>query len=144
MTQKITIPDLTYSINGDVVELQQSMGCGEFSIIDVHKIHLKLIAEEMRITEPSPVSMNEIVKLELMELLAAAFEHWDDVGNNKHADLDVLTQARTLYHKTLSVCRIAGCNVDDSNDDSVTSALATQTKDTVGAMSVQTSLLETQ
>lgn len=140
MTRKITVPDLTYCINGDVVELQQSMGCGEYSAIDVHKIHLKLIAEEMRITEPAPASMSDIVKLELMELLDAAFEHWDDIGRDKHADLDALTQARALYHKTISVCRIAGCDVGDSNDDSVTSALPTKSK--AGEVNTRPSLLE--
>ena len=124
----IKVPDLSYTIDGDIIELQQDMGCGEFAVIDVHRIHLKLIAEEMRITEPAPVSMNEVVKLELMELLEAISDLWGDIGDRDYTDITMLTDAKTLHQKCLSICRIAGCNLDVGNDDSVTSALATQSK----------------
>lgn len=142
MTKTIKVPDLTYTIDGDIVELQQNMGCGEYAVIDVHKIHLKLIAEEMYIAEPAPATMNEIVKLELMELLEVIGELWQDIGDKSHTDLTMLTDAKMLHQKCLSICRIAGCNMDEGNDVSVTSALATTGKDAVSTIDTQPSLLE--
>lgn len=125
MTQKIKVPDMAYSIDGDIVEIEQSTGCDEYTLVELHKVHIKMIAEEMRITEPAPATMNELVKLELMELLGAIGELWQDIGGKSHVDLTMLTDAKNLHQKALSICRIAGCNVDDGNDASVTSALAT-------------------
>lgn len=128
MTQKIKVPDMAYSIDGDIIEIEQSIGCGESTLVELHKVHIKMIAEEMRITEPAPATMNEIVKLELMELLEAIRELWGDIGDKSYTDLTMLTDAKNLHQKALSICRIAGCNLDGGNDDSVTSVLAIVSK----------------
>jgi hypothetical protein len=128
MTQKTKVPDMAYSVCGDIVEIEQSTGCGEFTLVELHKVHIKLIAEEMRITEPTPATMNEIVKMELMELLESIRELWGDIGDKSYTDLTMLTDAKNLHQKALSICRIAGCKVGDGNNDSVTSALATVCK----------------
>lgn len=47
------IYDLAYEINGDTINLEQDMGCGEVSRIDLHPIHLRLLAEEVGILAPS-------------------------------------------------------------------------------------------
>lgn len=144
MTQKIKVPDMAYSVSvdGNLVDIEQSIGCGETTTVELHKVHIKMIAEDMRITEPAPVSMNEIIRLELMELLEAIRELWGDIGDKSYTDLTMLTDAKNLHQKALSICRIAGCNVDESNDDGVTSALAIQSKDAVSAVNAQPSLLE--
>lgn len=45
---KTTIPDLEIEfISPDLVRLEQSLGCGEMAVIDLHRIHLRLLAESM-------------------------------------------------------------------------------------------------
>jgi hypothetical protein len=39
------IYDLAYEINGDTINLEQDMGCGEVSRIDLHPVHLRVLAE---------------------------------------------------------------------------------------------------
>ena len=39
---KTTIPDLEIEfISPDLVRLEQSLGCGEMAVIDLHRIHLQ-------------------------------------------------------------------------------------------------------
>jgi len=147
MTQQLnSIYDLAYAVSKDGEEayLEQSSGnCGEVDRITLNRIHVKLLAEKMKLAEPAPASMNEIVKLELMELLDAIGEHWEENGRYKHLELELLTQAKALYQKALSVCRIAGCDVEGyRNDGSVDDELPTQSKDALNAINTQPSLLE--
>jgi hypothetical protein len=146
MTQQLnTIYDLAYAISKDGEEayLEQSSGnCGEVDRMTLNRIHVKLLAEKMKLAEPAPASMSDIVKLELMELLEAIRELWGDIGDKSYTDLTMLTDAKNLHQKALSICRIAGCNVDESNEAGVTSALPTQSKE--GAVNAQPSLLEAQ
>ena len=146
MTQQLnTIYDLAYAISKDGEEayLEQSSGnCGEVDRMTLNRIHVKLLAEKMKLAEPAPASMSDIVKLELMELLEAIRELWGDIGDKSYTDLTMLTDAKNLHQKALSICRIAGGNVDESNEAGVTSALPTQSKE--GAVNAQPSLLEAQ
>ena len=112
--QFIKVPDMAYSINGDLIEIEQSTGCGEHTLVELHKIHIKLIAEEMNLIEPDNTArMSELVKAELVELLEAISELWGDIGDKEYTDFAMLTDAKTLHQRALSICRIAGCNLDD-------------------------------
>lgn len=143
MTQKIKVPDMAYSIDGDIVDIEQSTGCGEYTLVELHKVHIKMIAEEMRITEPAPASMNEIVKTELMELLAAIGELWGDIGDKSHTDLTMLTDAKTLHQKCLSICRIVGCEFEGvpTSEELTNDSLPQAMKE---SLKIQNSLLEGQ
>jgi len=107
--QFIKVPDIAYSINGDLIEPDNT------------------------------ARMGEVVKAELMELLEAIGDHWEHLSNKREFEIDEVDQAQGLHQKALSICRIAGCNLDDepANAPSVTSALPV-------ANNAQASLLEAQ
>lgn len=42
MTQ---IPDIAFEIDGDLVRIEQSAGCGEVTSVDLHRLHLRHLAE---------------------------------------------------------------------------------------------------
>lgn len=44
MTQ---IPDIAFEIDGDLVRIEQSAGCGEVTSVDLHRLHLRHLAELM-------------------------------------------------------------------------------------------------
>ena len=110
MTKRPTkIPDIAYSVEDDLIEIQQSTGCGEFAIVELHKIHLQLLAEKMGLIEPDNTAhMGKVVKAELSELLDAIGEHWDYLANDKHVDVEHIIKARTVYEKANSICRMVG------------------------------------
>ena len=47
------IYDLAYEVNGDTISLEQDLGCGDVSRIDLHRIHLRLLAEELGLVSSS-------------------------------------------------------------------------------------------
>ena len=107
--QKNKIPDIAYSIEGDLVEIEQSTGCGEFTILEIHKIHLQLIAEEMGLYKPvHQTHMSEVVEAEISELFWGLEDHLQSVCNDKHMDPDHMVEARNLYNKLYSICRLIG------------------------------------
>ena len=107
--QKNKIPDIAYSIEGDLVEIEQSTGCGEFTIVEIHKIHLQLIAEEMGLYKPvHQTHMSEVVEAEISELFWGLEDHLQSVCNDKHMDPDHMVEARNLYNKLYSICRLIG------------------------------------
>ncbi|APC01065.1 hypothetical protein [Polynucleobacter asymbioticus] len=82
MTSQFTrIYDLAYCIadDGEEVALEQSNGSyEELDKVNLNRLHVKLLAEKMNITQPSPLTMSEIVKIELLELLDSVEEYWED------------------------------------------------------------------
>ena len=107
--QKNKIPDIAYSIEGDLVEIEQSTGCGEFTILEIHKIHLQLIAEEMDLYKPvHQAHMSEVVEAEISELFWDLEDHWQSVCKDKYMDPDHMVEARNLYNKLYSICRLIG------------------------------------
>jgi len=121
--QFIKIPDIAYSIEGDLIELEQSTGCGEFTIVELHKIHLQLLAEQMGLYKPvHKAHMSKVVEEELTELFWELEDHWQALGRDKHADPDRLIEARQLYNKLYSICRLIGLdpallsNLDSDGD----------------------------
>ena len=96
--QFIKIPDIAYSIDGDIVNIEQSTGCGEFTIVEIHKIHLKLMAEEMGLFMTiHQVTMSDVVNEEIKELFWMHEEHWQSVCNDRHVDLEHMVDAKNIY-----------------------------------------------
>ena len=121
--QFIKIPDIAYSIDGDIVNIEQSTGCGEFTIVEIHKIHLKLMAEEMGLFMPiHQVTMSDVVNEEIKELFWMHEEHWQSVCNDRHVDLEHMVDAKNIYQKLFSLCRLIGLdpeslsNLEDANE----------------------------
>lgn len=105
----IKIPDIAYSIQGDLIEIEQSIGCGEFTIIELHKIHLQLLAEQMGYVKPiHQAHMSEVVEAEISELFWGLEDHWQAICNDRHIDLDHMVEAKNLYNKLYSICRLIG------------------------------------
>lgn len=51
MTQ---IPDIAFEIDGDLVRIEQSAGCGEVTSVDLHRLHLHHLAELLGSARSSP------------------------------------------------------------------------------------------
>jgi hypothetical protein len=47
------IPDLSFEIDGDAIDLEQDAGCGSVSRITLHPVHLQLLAECTGMLTPS-------------------------------------------------------------------------------------------
>lgn len=43
------IPDISYEINEDVIQLEQDTGCGEINSVVLHRVHFDLIASKLGI-----------------------------------------------------------------------------------------------
>ncbi len=119
MTHQLTrIYDLAYGIDRGLDEVHLEQLCGgseQAQTIKLNKLHVKLLAEQMKLIEVNHTArMGQVVRTELDELLGAISEHWVELCDDKHVDLSHLTSAKTLYEKAQTVCRIAGCG-DDSN-----------------------------
>ena len=114
MTKPLTkIPDIAYSIEGDLITLEQSTGCGEFTIVELHKIHLQLLAEQMLIVKPVHVAdMSEVVEAEMSELFWALEDHWQSVCKDSRMDIDHMTDSKNLYNKLYSILRLMGLDPD--------------------------------
>jgi hypothetical protein len=109
----INVPQLNFAIDGDIIRLEQDCNYDESVIIEIHKIHLKLMAEKMGLIEPDNTArMGKVVRDELNALLDAIHEHWDDLTSIKGVKLDCLVQARTLFEKANTICHMAGCFED--------------------------------
>jgi hypothetical protein len=151
MTQQLTkIYDLSYAISGNGEEVRLEQLCGyveEPEVVILNRIHLKLLAEKTGLIEPDNTArMGKLVRDELNALLDAIQEHWDDLANHKDVELDCLVQARTLFEKANTLCRIAGCFEDKraENAESMNKAWRDgMTPDKgLGSVSVQGSLVK--
>jgi len=92
------IYDLAYEINGDTISLEQDMGCGDVSRIDLHPIHLRLLAEEAGLLAPSSnIEADRTIRLlcRQMRILFHRIDQLDDWINQAslkgHEDLDIET-----------------------------------------------------
>lgn len=116
----INVPQLNFAIDGDIIRLEQHCNYDQSAIIEINKIHLKLMAEKMGLIEPDNTArMGKVVRDELGALLDAIQEHWDDLAHLKDIELDCLVQARTLFEKANALCRIAGCFEDKRAENAV-------------------------
>lgn len=62
-----TIPDIKYEIDGDTINLEQDIGCGEVHSVSLHRIHFDHIASKLGV--PSLTITAETIKrrLEIIE-----------------------------------------------------------------------------
>lgn len=105
----IKIPDIAYSIEGDLIELEQSTGAGEFTYVEIHKIHLELLAEQMGLYKPvHQAHMSEVVKAEIAELFWGLEDHWRSLCNSGRVDIEHMVDSKNLYNNLYSICRLIG------------------------------------
>ncbi|MDF2463627.1 MAG: hypothetical protein K0Q43_1862 [Ramlibacter sp.] len=86
------ICDLAYEIDGDTINLEQDLGCGEVSRIDLHPMHLRLLCAEAGLFKGDTDAWREVEKLSRrVRLLADRIEHLGQYLNlysdSAHADL---------------------------------------------------------
>lgn len=86
------IYDLAYEINGDTINLEQDLGCGEVSRVDLHPMHLRLLCAEAGLFRGDADAWREVEKLSRrVRLLAHRIEHLGEYLNlysdSAHADL---------------------------------------------------------
>ena len=110
MTKPLTqIPDIAYSIDGDLIKIEQSTGCGEFTYIDLHKIHVQLFAEQMLFVKPVHIAhMSAVVNDEMRELFWNLEEHWQALCTSGRVDIEHMVDSKNLYDKLYSICRLMG------------------------------------
>ena len=109
MNEQLTqIYDMAYAVLNDEVRIEQK-NCGETDLVILHRIHVKLLAEEMGLTAPDNTAhMSEVVEAEISELFWGLEDHLQSVCNDKHMDPDHMVEARNLYNKLYSICRLIG------------------------------------
>ena len=114
MTKLLTkIPDIAYSIKEDLIEIEQSTGLGEFTIVGLHKIHLQLLAEQMGLFKPiHQVHMGVVVNEEMRELFWSLEDHWQSLCNSGRVDIEHMVDSKNLYNKLYSICRLIGLDPD--------------------------------
>lgn len=91
------IYDLAYEINGDTINLEQDLGCGEVSRVDLHPIHLRLLAEEAGLLPSSNIEANRTIArlCRQMRVLFHRIDQLDDwvseAAQRGHEDLAMET-----------------------------------------------------
>lgn len=127
------IYDIAYEINGDEINLEQESGCGETSMLTLHRWQLAPIAELMGIVKAAPdgESQKTIATLtRRLNLLRDRIDFLADwLANNsdhEHADLDYeTTYARATSDIAEEFCADlmdtvtpgnAACNVTPNSD----------------------------
>ncbi len=97
------IPDLSFEIEGDVINLEQDAGCGDVDRISLHLIHLRHLAEQVGLLDPKTV--DRLIAGQLMareetigklvrrlHVLRRRIEHLDEFlhecSDTQHANLD--------------------------------------------------------
>lgn len=58
------VPDLSYEIEGDCINIEQDAGCGEVDRISLHPIHLRLLASEAGLLEGDAYAWKRVETLE--------------------------------------------------------------------------------
>jgi hypothetical protein len=84
--------DLAFEINGDTINLEQDMGCGEVSRIDLHPMHLRLLCAEAGLFKGDADAWREVEKLSRrIRLLTDRINHLGEYlclhSDSEHADL---------------------------------------------------------
>lgn len=127
--------DLAYEINGDTINLEQDLGCGEVSRIDLHPIHLRLLCAEAGLLRGDADAWREVEKLSRrVRLLAQRIDHLGEYlclhSDSEHADLTYeqtyATATADLADEFVAdlpafVCTDSGQGAD-TDDDQVTRA----------------------
>jgi hypothetical protein len=67
------IPDIAFEVDGDYINLEQDSGCGEVDYVQLHKLHLRYLAEQSGILQEQRESelsarTSELMKIELLDL----------------------------------------------------------------------------
>jgi len=62
------ITDLAYQIDGDLITLEQSTGYGEATMIELHRLHLQHLAEQLNIQSSARLSVQYQQKRALLRL----------------------------------------------------------------------------
>ncbi|MBA3773996.1 MAG: hypothetical protein H0X13_16345 [Ramlibacter sp.] len=88
------IYDLAYEVNGDTINLEQDLGCGEVDRITLHPIHLRLLAECTGLLAPGSSTGRDLTIAWLcrqMRILYERINRLDDWlhehSDHEHADL---------------------------------------------------------
>lgn len=88
------IPELAYEIDGDAIRLEQDAGCGEVHRIDLHPIHVRLIAGELNLMQGDADAWHRVATLERrLRVLLDRIDRLDDLislaAQKGHEDLEV-------------------------------------------------------
>lgn len=115
------IYDLAYEINGDTINLEQDMGCGEISRIDLHPMHLRVLCTEAGLFRGDADAWREVEKLaRRIRVLADRIEHLGEYlslySDSDHADL---SYEQTYANATLDIAEefvadLPECTLPDS------------------------------
>jgi hypothetical protein len=87
------IYDIAYEIDGDNIDLEQDVGCGEVHRITLHRIHLRLLAEQSGLCPSSDVEANRMIARlsRQVRLLAERIDRLDTmllrIGEKGHEDV---------------------------------------------------------
>jgi hypothetical protein len=95
------IYDLAYEIDGEIINLEQDMGCGEVSRVDLHPIHVRLLAEQIGILAPSSNIESDRTIARLCRQLRTLYQRIDFLDTYLHTNSDS-QHADLSYEQTYS------------------------------------------
>jgi len=87
------IYDLAFEIEGDEINLEQDVGCGEVHQVTLHRIHLRLLAEKSGLCPSADIEANRMIArlCRQVRLLAERIDRLDTmflrVGEKGHEDV---------------------------------------------------------
>jgi len=107
---KVTIPRIDYEINGDFINLEQDIGCGEVSRIMLHKTQIGWIASKSG--WPHITIMSETIKRRL-EILA---EKLTELAFNERYRKDIVSYSSGGFEFIVELDALCDLAVEFVND----------------------------
>jgi len=105
----ITIPRISYAIQNDEVLLEQWADHGELMKVNLHKIQIMNISEQMGIqnTKDSDGQCKALAD-SLSDLFWQIESYWQAVSGSQNQAVDVIADIRAIYYKAVSACQLIG------------------------------------
>ncbi|MDP3334539.1 MAG: hypothetical protein Q8S55_21520 [Methylococcaceae bacterium] len=108
------IPDISYEIKGDVIQLEQDIGCGEIQSVVLHRVHFDLIASKLGM--PSLTTTAETIKRRF-EVVESRINALADAEHYRREIIERCGSGFEFCMELDAVCAIASEFVNDINEN---------------------------
>ena len=99
MNAKVIIPDVAFVINGDLIELEQSIGVGEIASLTIHRCHIDVLIAHLGLPVLQGTAAELFRRLEVVrDSLATAVDAYvngSDILEHAGGALEVLEKLKT-------------------------------------------------
>ena len=105
----ITIPRISYAIQNDEVLLEQWADHGELMKVNLHKIQIRNISEQMGFQNTKDSDGQcKVLAASLSDLFWKIESYWQAVSRSQNQTVDVIADIRAIYYKAVSACQLIG------------------------------------